>query len=277
MEFKKYLGKYATSADVQSAIDSNTLSKPYVAYIENDDVIDYNSIVSIKEIPLTFEIISGGTLYWKRFGEARTVQYSKNGGEWTSITSITGTGVEIPVVAGDKVQFKGDNNLYSWGGDSSASHFSDSGAKYTIKGNIMSLINSTNYATMTSFPGGNFDRYALISMFEGCTGLTNAGGLYLPTFLKEGCYEKMFQYCSNLTTAPTLPATNLVKSCYMYMFRGCSNLNYIKCLATDISATNCTTFWVNSVSGSGTFVTPASTSWTTGTGGIPNNWTRVDA
>ena len=62
------------------------------------------------------------------------------------------------------------------------------------------------------------------------------------------------------------------------MFQGCSNLNYIKCLVTDISASNCTYRWVSGVASTGTFVKAANmTGWTTGVNGIPENWIVEDA
>ena len=58
------------------------------------------------------------------------------------------------------------------------------------------------------------------------------------------------------------------------MFGGCSKLNYIKCLATNISADRCTLYWHNGVSQTGTFVKASSmASWTTGDDGIPTGWT----
>ena len=61
------------------------------------------------------------------------------------------------------------------------------------------------------------------------------------------------------------------------MFQGCTSLNYIKCLATDISATNCTSYWVEGVASSGTFVeNNAMNDWTTGINGIPTGWTILD-
>ena len=114
-------------------------------------------------------------------------------------------------------------------------------------------------------------------MFEWCDHLTTAPALPATT-LANGCYSDMFCYCLKLTTAPELPATTLANSCYMGMFYACSSLNYIKCLATDISATGCTSSWVSGVAASGTFVkSPNMSSWTTGVGGIPNGWTVVDA
>jgi hypothetical protein len=58
------------------------------------------------------------------------------------------------------------------------------------------------------------------------------------------------------------------------MFEGCSKLNYIKMLATNISAGNCLTYWVSGVSSTGTFVKNKNATWNvTGVSGVPNGWT----
>ena len=115
-------------------------------------------------------------------------------------------------------------------------------------------------------------------MFQGCTSLTTAPELPA-TSLVGFCYQNMFVDCTGLTTVPELPATTLEEGCYMEMFSGCTNLNYIKCLATDISAQDCTTDWVYGVqTTSGTFVkNPSMSSWKTGDDGIPTNWTVQNA
>jgi hypothetical protein len=88
----------------------------------------------------------------------------------------------------------------------------------------------------------------------------------------------MFRDCTSLTTAPELPATTLASECYREMFNRCTNLSSIKCLATDISASNCTLAWVNGVAASGTFTKAASmSSWTEGVNGIPSGWNVVNA
>ena len=113
------------------------------------------------------------------------------------------------------------------------------------------------------------------AMFSGCTSLTTAPEL-LATTLADSCYHFMFDGCTSLTTAPELPATTLSNNCYQEMFSGCTSLNYIKCLATDITATGCTTDWVQNVASSGTFIRDTNmTSWTIGANGIPTNWTVV--
>jgi hypothetical protein len=87
----------------------------------------------------------------------------------------------------------------------------------------------------------------------------------------------MFYGCTGLTTAPALPATTLASGCYYQMFRGCSKINYIKMLATDISANSCLNYWVNGVASSGIFVKhPNMTSLPSGESGIPSGWTVED-
>ena len=115
-----------------------------------------------------------------------------------------------------------------------------------------------------------------IYMFKSCSGLTTAPELPATT-LASVCYGGMFEGCTSLTTAPELPATTLVDRCYYGMFSDCTSLNYIKCLATDISANMCTDNWVSGVANSGTFVKADSmTDWTTSIDGIPSGWTVVN-
>ena len=116
-------------------------------------------------------------------------------------------------------------------------------------------------------------------MFGYCTNLQTAPALP-STSMAYWCYNKMFEYCTSLTTAPVLPATTLAQGCYIWMFFGCSNLNYVKCLATDISADNCTLNWLTNVSPTGTFVKAAGMEdWEIGVNpddgehyGIPEGW-----
>ena len=62
------------------------------------------------------------------------------------------------------------------------------------------------------------------------------------------------------------------------MFYNCTSLSYVKCLATDISATNSHRNWLRNVSATGTFVKAASMNdWPSGYNGIPSGWTVNDA
>ena len=131
----------------------------------------------------------------------------------------------------------------------------------------------TSLTIAPALPATTLANYCYCDMFGGCTSLTTAPELPATT-LADYCYQHMFNGCTSLTTAPELPATTLVYCCYDRMFYGCGSLNYIKCLATDIEATNCTGTWVSDVAPTGTFVkNPNMSSWETGSNGIPSGWT----
>lgn len=119
---------------------------------------------------------------------------------------------------------------------------------------------------------------ALQLMFNDCTSLIIPPTRLPSSFSSSGSFAGMFKNCSSMTTSPELPAATLNGVTCIEMFDGCSSLNHIKCLATNISATQCTQNWVRGVASTGTFVKhPDMASWTRGNNGIPTNWTVEDA
>lgn len=131
----------------------------------------------------------------------------------------------------------------------------------------------TSLTTAPELPVTTLASSCYYSMFKGCTSLTTSPSLPATT-LADWCYSEMFSGCTSLTTAPELPATTLATYCYYRLLDNCPNINNITCLATDISATDCTTEWVYNVAANGTFTKASSmTSWTRGYNGIPTNWT----
>ncbi|MBO4810361.1 MAG: leucine-rich repeat protein [Prevotella sp.] len=143
----------------------------------------------------------------------------------------------------------------------------------------------SSLATAPALPATALASMCYDGIFMDCTNLTTAPELPATT-LVDGCYSEMFMGCTSLTTAPELPAQTLEEMCYNYMFNGCTNLNYVKCLATDISADNCTYGWLTDVAATGTFVKAADTDWSgkvpttdgwgdTQVNGIPEGWTVV--
>lgn len=135
----------------------------------------------------------------------------------------------------------------------------------------------TSLTTIPILPVATLADYCYASMFLACSALTTPPELPATT-LVSGCYSDMFNSCTSLTNAPDLLATTLVDYCYYEMFYNCKNLKYIKCLATDISASKCTYNWMQRVptlSGS-TFVKKAGVEWPTSPSGIPERWTVVE-
>ena len=284
-EFQDWMMSWGVPTGVTAYADDN--AEGYDAWTAA--TANYNwTWINPFAIPLTFEITSPGYINWIDINSDLVIEYSKNGGEWTEVTAST----QIPVVSGDTVQFRGDNESYSVG--NSICNFSQSTCGFKLKGNIMSLIMSTGFAERKDL----FADYAFQNLFSNNYGLTDASELLLPaTGLTTGCYRGMFQECEQLEKAPELPAETLVDSCYASLFFSCTGLTYIKCLATDISAEACTSDWVYGVGGgggsssssgggseppapgvSGTFVKAASMNdWIFDNSGIPNGWTVVNA
>ena len=164
------------------------IEQPWISYTVGKG-LDYNKI---PPIPLTFEIESDGVLKWLAGGSSpagRTIEYSKNGGEWTSITSATGSSApSISVLSGDIIQFRGNNNTYSPSTSGNYTSFSGSTCSFKVRGSILSLIQNTGFDNLSSYSG----YYTFQKLFLNC-GVTDASGLLFPTFLTYGCYQYMFQ------------------------------------------------------------------------------------
>ena len=133
----------------------------------------------------------------------------------------------------------------------------------------------TSLTTAPELPATTLADSCYSAMFSSCYSLTTAPELPATT-LAHRCYNSMFSDCTSLTTAPELPATTLANYCYNYMFHRCTKLNYIKMLATDISATSCLVNWVYLVASSGTFVKNPEATWdVVGVNGVPEGWTVI--
>ena len=184
--------------------------------------------------PLTIEAVTPGTIQVLINGELSTgMKYSKDGG--TTKTLITKS-TEITVAKGDKVQFYGNGTQTQVYGRNPEVSIRDSGEGFQTKvyGNIMSLLDEDNFATMTDLPSDK--TYVFHQLFYGNKALTDASELLLPaTKLTDGCYHSMFYGCSSLTAAPKLPATTLAAQCYNGMFGECTSLTsaYVKAAYAD--------------------------------------------
>ena len=267
-----------TTADTREMVGTLTLTASYSGFTATGSVDVYQKAVAsdFSKEYLTFIVTSGGTVVWRKAGSSAqnlSISYSINNGTWTTITASSTKGTAIDVVAGDEVRFKGTNSSYSKSPSYvTACRFAGT-ATCCVCGNIMSLVYGDNFIGKNTLQSAN----AFCGLFFSYSKMTSdeEHKLVLPaTTLTNDCYHHMFYGCSKLTIAPELPAPTLKSLCYAEMFGGCSKLNYIKCLATNISADRCTLYWHNGVSKTGTFVkNPNMTSWPTGTSGIPTGWT----
>lgn len=233
----------------------------------------------------TIEITQAGNLYLKSSyanGTQPTLisfDYSLNNGSWQTVTEqIDNPGGLYGTIAyigsfsvGDIIRIRHTGSFNN--GEVVGRRFEGS-AYFKVYGNIMSLLYGDSFIGKHSL----ISAYEFHNMFYDNTisFLTDCENLVLPaTSLTQNCYQEMFRYAI-ITKAPVLPATTLVENCYGGMFYGCSNLNYVKCYATDRSATHCTINWLLNVSSTGTFYKDANTTWASGSSSIPSGWTVVN-
>ena len=195
--------------------------------------------------PLTLECFNSvdGKGCYVTVNDCHDLEYTlDDGATWKAYTK------RIYLAIGKKVSFRGDNST-SGTGSSNYMNIKCDGDCY-IYGNIMSLLSKDNFATMTELPYAN----TFQNLFKDNKYISHAEGKDL-----------------------VLPATKLKINCYAFMFSGCTNLNYVKCLATDISARDCTANWLKSTARKGTFVKAEGIEWPTNSdSGIPQGWTVIE-
>lgn len=258
----KYIRLFETEAEYSAA----TLDYPNVAYISATDRVAMEKDAPPTPIPnyLQFTAVNGAaTIGLFVDNMSPNVSYSFDTETWTSWDYSN-----ITIPSGSTVYMKGNNPNGFIASDTSSAYFTMSGT-VEAHGNIMSLIYNDNFEGQLTIPSN----FCYFGLFDGCTGLTSAPELPATT-LTEYCYYSMFRGCTSLATAPQLPATTLTEWCYGDMFNGCTSLNYIKMMATDISASSCLDSWVRNVAATGTFVKNSAAQWdVSGEDGVPEGWT----
>ena len=130
---------------------------------------------------------------------------------------------------GDTVYFYGINPNGVGRGASDYSQFT-MGGKISANGDCTTLICPNGTASIPS--------YGFYRLFYNCTNLSTAPELPATT-LADSCYYYMFYGCTSLTTAPALPATTLSYNCYNCMFYGCTSLTTAPALPATTLATAC--------------------------------------
>ena len=291
----KYLKRFKIHSDYEEYINGKAVL-PNVSYTEDILKVYYNPIQhDYSQDYFTMVVTVGGDVAWAG-RENNALYYSKDNGKTWSEPS---DGITLSVNKGDKVLWKGETTPINGNGIGAFNGGTD--VRYTVEGNVMSLLFGDDFKGQTSLeykafyrlfynnknitsaenlslPATTLANSCYYGMFHSCTSLTTAPELPATT-LADSCYFYMFDYCESLVPAPELPATTLVGNCYESMFYGCTSLNYVKAMfTTDITQNDSyTNGWLIDVSATGTFVGNAEASWldnfTKSDSTVPEGWT----
>ena len=221
----KYLKLFTSHSDYNTA--KNGLDKPNVSYCVDNVEVHYNPIPSPSDLYLTFDILSDGTITWKKYGSnsvIRTISYSfDNGVNWTSITSSS-AGETIPVIAGDKIIFKGQTDRYCDIADYDNYNYFGGTASFNVYGNILSLMYGDNFTQYTYLPDNNDGYGHLAYLFYG-SNVVSAKNLVLPsdtTNIDDYSYNWFFGNCTNLVEIPPVFIEN-----QHAVYRNCTSLTSV--------------------------------------------------
>ena len=125
---------------------------------------------------------------------------------------------------------------------------------------------------------GQLRTKVLYYTFRSCTGLVTPPPISFTSFAtssSENCLG-MFYDCSSLESSFPLLPTTLVSKCYYAMFNNCRKLASVKCLATDLSATNCIYVWLANTSSTGVFIQAENVAYPRSSSGIPTEWVDIE-
>lgn len=227
----KYIHKFDSQSDFEDEYQ-NRYKAPWVSAVSgsSDESVAYN-VRKGDNHPLAkpFTIVSrgSGTVRWNLMGD-RTLQYSKNGSPYSTMTS----GTTVSVVAGDEIAFMGENQWYFVNNNGTWTSMTPSCTmNFDVKGNALSLVKGDNFVsdwTLVENPDNSLAG-TFRGLFKDCTRLVDAGDLLLPSDeLLSSSYCQMFYGCTALTSAPYLGATKFTSDPYNAMFENCSSLHRLQ-------------------------------------------------
>ena len=207
-------GQVVRHSDINVVYDSEATTVIYTK-------VELESSYDPYTTPLTFEAIEDATTVTISNPQELTIEYSIDGGNTWTETSLASFAIDN-LSGGTKVCLRGNNAAYGMPGDVSKATNIQFDKDCYVYGNVMSLISSTDYATLTTLT----IPYAFQKLFENNKHFVSHSNkdLVLPaTTLTQGCYNMMFT-SSTISRAPQLPATTIAPWCYYYMFINCMNL-----------------------------------------------------
>lgn len=226
------------------------------------------------------------------------LKYSLDGVNWT--TANLSADFSLAVGAGANVYMKG-TNARGFNRNTSSYYKIAMNVNHTIGGNIMSIVDETNYATVTSIPS-----YCFAHLFNGDTYLVNAGVNFgsVTSIGNNGCVY-MYRNCTSLTTPSDFSSVTSIDSdgCSL-MYGGCTSLTtggdlssitsvqrgglagfYLGCTSlTKVTTPNVSSWdtyafnnWLENTAATGVVRKPAGLDIPTNTnGGVPSGWTTED-
>lgn len=155
---------------------------------------------------------NGSTYAFSKSG----LEYSIDGGEWTTLAANTKT-QNVP--KDSNIRFRG--HLIPNGSEGIGT-FSSSG-KFDAEGELITLLYGEYYVGQTT----KFNYYMFNGLFMN-SNVVDATNLVIPNAMRDYYYYRIFMKCKSLTSAPSLPFSQVGYYSFSNMFSGCTSLTTIQ-------------------------------------------------
>ena len=218
-----------SNPDTTISIDTIVIHKIDPKYLPPSFKPDGKSYLTLSSLSSFTLAVNDTTKHWDG-----TLEYFASDRTWTTwdgtatLSSVNNDGEYV-------LYLRGTGNTVITGNNSPDYRWVLTGGDIACIGNIENLL---DYATVASGEHPTMVSSCYANMFYGCTNLTTAPALPATT-LVSFCYFNMFRGCTSLTTAPALPATTMANSCYANMFQGCANFTTAPVLPATTMASSC--------------------------------------
>ena len=169
------------------------------------------------------------------------MEYSTDGREWSKFTNPQ---QEIQFGNGTKLYLRGKSSTGTATSINDYVNFTfTESTEVSASGDIRTLVDWNDPVNADT------SNVRFCNLFKNCTQLVTAPELPA-TRLADLCYRSMFSGCRGLKTAPTeLPAKKLAESCYSYMFYGCTSLKTAPELPATTLAERCYNYMFSDCTG----------------------------
>ena len=188
---------------------------------------------SVPEGCLNFTATGGAvTIQLKKNGTPKDISlvYTTDGGaNWEPFSIDT----EYPITQDETMYIRAadENKTFSTRMSECYNFVFGGAGKVNANGSVMYLLTSDGALDTVQ-------EFCFYALFQECSNLLTAPELPATT-LAKACYFGMFENCVNLTKAPELPAEGLANACYGQMFTSCSSLTMAPGLPAQELAASC--------------------------------------
>lgn len=243
----RYLRKFNQHLDYLTYTSNANKNKPIVSYCKREKDSHYDSEKYYQKQYFTIVPLTNGYISYNTTGTVSmtSLYYQYEGSkEWISLftSSSNVRHFYIPVVANQRVKFKGTGTRTSGTADARYSYFylqkynnfdsendEDYELPFEVEGNIMTLI--VGDSIWTDIENISFSNRTFAALFSD-SGVTNAKNLILDSILFKGgmltyTFSYMFKNCQKLVCPPKFymdKNTEINNYVFRGMFQGCSSL-----------------------------------------------------